>query len=47
MDTDIIAGIESGLSTALVMTGVSSRETVKQYPYRPSIILDRVADIVG
>ena len=47
MDTDIIAGIESGLSTALVMTGVSSRETVEQYPYRPSIILERVADIVG
>ena len=47
MDTDIIAGIESGLSTALVMTGVSTRETVEQYPYRPSIILDRVADLVG
>ncbi len=47
MDTDIIAGIESGLTTALVMTGVSSRETVERYPYRPSIILERVADIVG
>jgi NagD protein len=47
MDTDIIAGIESGLTTALVMTGVSSRETVEQYPYRPSIILESVAEIIG
>lgn len=47
MDTDIIAGIESGISTALVMTGVSTRATVDQYPYRPSIILESIAEIAG
>ncbi|MDD6154957.1 MAG: HAD-IIA family hydrolase [Eubacteriales bacterium] len=45
MDTDVIAGIESGLDTALVLTGVSTRETVEQYPYRPRLILNGVADI--
>jgi NagD protein len=47
MDTDIIAGIETGLSTVLVMTGVSTRATIEEYPYRPSVVLERVADIVG
>lgn len=45
MDTDVIAGIESGLDTVLVLSGVSSRDTVTQYPYRPRIILDGVKDI--
>ena len=45
MDTDIIAGIESGLDTALVLSGVSTRETVKDYPYRPRLILNGVGDI--
>jgi NagD protein len=46
MDTDIIAGIESGIDTVLVLTGVSSRESVNQYPYRPTFVLDGVGDIV-
>ena len=45
MDTDIIAAIESGLDSALVLSGVSSRETVKRFPYRPRIILNSVGDI--
>ena len=45
MDTDIVAGIESGLDTALVLSGVSTRETVKQFPYRPRLILNGVGDI--
>ena len=45
MDTDIIAGIESGLDSVLVLSGVSDRETVKQYPYRPRLILNGVGDI--
>ena len=45
MDTDIIAGIETGLDTVLVLSGVSSRETCKQYPYRPRFILKGVGDI--
>ena len=45
MDTDIIAGIETGLDTALVLSGVSTRETVKEFPYRPRLILNGVGDI--
>ena len=46
MDTDIIAGIETGLDTLLVLTGCSTRETGNEYPYRPTYILDGVGDIV-
>ncbi len=46
MDTDIIAGTESGADTVLVMTGVSTRETPKTYAYQPTVILDGVGDIV-
>lgn len=47
MDTDIVAGVESGLDTVLVLSGVTSREGVKKYPYRPRLILDGVGDIPG
>ncbi|MBX0330112.1 HAD-IIA family hydrolase [Oscillochloris sp. ZM17-4] len=45
MDTDIIIGTEAGLETILVLTGVTRREDVAQYPYRPTHILDSVASI--
>ena len=45
MDTDIIAGIETGLDTALVLSGVSTRATIKEFPYRPRLILNGVGDI--
>lgn len=47
MDTDIVAGIESELDTVLVLTGVSSPETIKMFPYRPRFIFDCVGEIVG
>lgn len=47
MDTDIIAGIETGLDTALVLSGVTSRKDVANYPYRPRLILNGVGDIPG
>lgn len=47
MDTDMIAGIESGLDTALVLSGVTSRDDVDRYPYRPRLILSGVGDIPG
>ncbi|MDR3086056.1 MAG: HAD-IIA family hydrolase [Christensenellaceae bacterium] len=47
MDTDIVAGIESEIETVLVLSGVTARENVEDYPYRPSYILDGVGDIVG
>lgn len=46
MDTDVISGMESGMSTVLVLSGVSTEETVKTYAYRPTIVLDGVGDIV-
>ena len=47
MDTDVISGMESGMSTVLVLSGVSTRDTLKTYAYRPSIVLDGVGDIVA
>lgn len=45
MDTDIVAGIESGLDTVLVLSGVTSREDCLKFPYRPRLILNGVGDI--
>ncbi len=47
MDTDIIAGIETGLDTVLVLSGCTSPEEVEQFPYRPNHILKGVGDIVS
>jgi len=46
MDTDIIAGIESQIETALVLSGITTRENLKMFPYQPNHILDSVADII-
>ncbi len=46
MDTDIVAGVMSGLDTILVLSGVSRREDVERFPYRPTQILGSVAEIV-
>jgi NagD protein len=45
MDTDIIAGVESGMETILVLSGVTCREDVARYPYQPKRILGSVAEI--
>ena len=47
MDTDIISGLESGMSTVLVLSGCSTMETLKTYAYRPSAVVDGVGDIVS
>ena len=47
MDTDIVAGIESELDTVLVLSGVSTEETVSNFPYRPKYILRDVGEIAG
>jgi NagD protein len=46
MDTDIIAGIESNVDTVLVLSGVTKREDIDLFPYRPKYVLDGVGDIV-
>lgn len=46
MDTDIIAGIESEIETLLVLSGISTMKTVDKFPYRPTYILEGVADII-
>ncbi len=45
MDTDIIAGMEAGMTTALVLSGVSTRETLREFPFRPDLIYDHVGNI--
>jgi NagD protein len=45
MDTDIVAGLEAGLHTILVLTGVTGREEAERFPYLPSEILDSVKDL--
>jgi NagD protein len=46
MDTDVVAGLEAGMETVLVLTGVSTREDVERFSYRPSRVVDSVADLV-
>lgn len=46
MDTDVISGLESGMSTVLVLSGVSTRETIGTFAYRPTVVLDGVGSIV-
>ena len=46
MDTDIVSGLEAGLETILVMTGVTTPGEAERYSYRPSRIVDSVAELV-
>ena len=47
MDTDVVAGIEAGLETLLVLTGSTKAEEVARYSFRPSRVLDSIADAVA
>ena len=47
MDTDIIAGIESEIDTCLVLSGITDRETMEDFAYRPHFIMNGVADILA
>ncbi len=46
MDTDVISGIEAGIETILVLTGVTSEDDLKQFAYRPHYVFSSVGDIV-
>jgi NagD protein len=45
MDTDMVAGIESGMGTILVLTGVTRREDIDKFPYKPDRVAESVAEI--
>jgi NagD protein len=46
MDTDIVSGLEAGMETVLVLTGVTTREVAERFPFRASRIVDSVADLI-
>lgn len=46
MDTDVVSGIEAGLETILVLTGVTNRDEVERFPFRPSRVVDSIADLI-
>jgi len=46
MDTDVVAGLEAGLETILVLSGVTTRAEAERFPYRASRIVDSVADLI-
>ena len=46
MDTDVVSGLEAGLRTILVLTGSTQPEHVGRFPYRPTLVIDSIADVV-
>jgi NagD protein len=46
MDTDVLCGLEAGLATILVLTGISTQADADRYPYRPSRVVGSIADLV-
>ena len=46
MDTDVVAGIEAGLHTILVLTGIADDTEIAKYPFRPNEILNSIADLL-
>ncbi|MET8576531.1 HAD-IIA family hydrolase [Streptomyces sp. NPDC005012] len=46
MDTDVLAGMEAGMRTYLVLTGSTGKDQVENYPFRPSEVVESIADIV-
>ena len=46
MDTDIIAAIESGIDSVLVLSGVTTMESMNDFPYRPKYVLNGICDLV-
>jgi len=46
MDTDVVAGLEAGLETILVLTGVTGRAQAERFPYRPTRIVPSIAELL-
>lgn len=47
MDTDVRSGLEAGLHTILVLSGISTEDTADRFPFRPTRVIDSIADLVG
>lgn len=46
MDTDVRSGLEAGMRTLLVRSGISDDTEIDRYPYRPTRVIGSVADLV-
>ncbi len=46
MDTDIVTGLEAGLETILVLTGIPAADQAQRFSYLPTRIVDSVADLI-
>ena len=46
MDTDVVAGVEAGLNTFLVLTGITTRSEVETFPYRPDQVVNSIQDLI-
>ena len=46
MDTDVVSGLEAGMHTVLVLTGSTQRDEVERFPFRPSRVVDSIADLI-
>lgn len=46
MDTDVVAGIEAGLETILVLTGSTTVEDIERFPFRPARVLPSIAEVI-
>ncbi len=45
LNTDILAGVQAGMDTILVLTGYSGRDDLDKVPFRPNHIFERAGDI--
>jgi NagD protein len=46
MDTDIRCGLESEIDTLLVLSGITDRAEIDNFPYRPQYVLNGIIDLV-
>lgn len=46
MDTDVRAGLEAGVTTFLTLSGISTKDTILKYPYRPSYVVNGISDLI-
>jgi NagD protein len=46
MDTDVVSGLEAGMETILVLSGLTTREEAERHPYRAGRIVDSIADLL-